>query len=74
MELLVKLFATYRDGRFDARKIEYAPGTTVGAILEGLELPTSELGIALVNGRHVELDHRPVAGDTVSLFPKVGGG
>jgi molybdopterin converting factor small subunit len=27
-----------------------------------------------VRGRHAELDHQPATGDTIAIFPKVGGG
>ncbi len=74
MQLIVKLFATFRQGRFDVAQLEYPAGTTVGGILDALAIPRGELGFVMVRGRHAELEHQPAAGDTVSIFPLVGGG
>lgn len=74
MKLSVKLFATYRQGRFDVAELERPEGLTVSGLLAELELPLAELGFVLVRGRHAALDQELAAGDTVSVFPKVGGG
>lgn len=74
MKLSVKLFATYRQGRFDVAELERPEGLTVGGLLAELGLPLAELGFVLVRGRHAGLDQVLAAGDTVSVFPKVGGG
>jgi sulfur-carrier protein len=70
----VKLFATFRQGRFEVAQLERAPGATVGSIVDELRIPRGEIGFVLVRGRHAELDHQPASGDTVSIFPRVGGG
>jgi molybdopterin converting factor small subunit len=74
MRLTVKLFATYREGRFENADLEHPDGSTVGSLLDALSIPRAELGFVLVQGRHVELDTPLVANTTVSIFPKVGGG
>lgn len=74
MQVTVKLFATFRQGRFNVEAREYRPGTTVGQIANELGIPQGELGILLVNSRHVGLDHELHDGDTLALFPLVGGG
>ncbi|WP_298433400.1 MoaD/ThiS family protein [Geobacter sp.] len=74
MNITVKLFATFRAGRFDIESRTYAEGTTVGDVVRELNLSEKELGIMLVNSRHVKLDHRLEEGDTLSLFPLLGGG
>ncbi|HKZ17243.1 MAG TPA: MoaD/ThiS family protein [Geobacteraceae bacterium] len=74
MRVTVKLFATFRLGRFLAETREYPPGTTVGSILEELELPERELGAVFVNYRHADKDYELREGDIVSIFPLVGGG
>jgi sulfur-carrier protein len=74
MELTVKLFATFRTGRFEAERREYAPGTKVGAIVDDLRIRREEIGVLLVGGRHAELEHAPAPGDTISIFPLLGGG
>jgi sulfur-carrier protein len=74
VRLTVKLFATFRNGRFDVSEREYPAGTTIANIVEELRIPKEEIGIMLVSGRHVELEHQPRPGDTVSIFPLLGGG
>lgn len=74
MRLTVKLFATYREGRFETAELERPDGSTVENLLDDLAIPRAELGFVLVQGRHVELDSQLRANTTVSIFPKVGGG
>lgn len=74
MQITVKLFATFRVGRFKERQQDVAPGTACRQIVAELGLTEEELGILLVNGRHAELDRIVEEGDCVSLFPLVGGG
>ena len=74
MVLTIKLFATFRKGRFDVAEEEVPEGTTVAELVARHRLPVGEIGVVLVNGRHVELSARPPAGATVAIFPLLGGG
>jgi molybdopterin converting factor small subunit len=74
MMLTVKLFATFRDGRFVQAQREYPPGTTCEDIVKDLAIPIDELGVLMLSGRQAELTDKPAPGDTVAIFPKVGGG
>lgn len=74
MKVTVKLFASFRTGRFVMEEREYPDGTTVGQIVEELGLSEQELGIMMVNSRHVKLDRTLAEGDTLALFPLLGGG
>jgi len=74
MKITVKLFATFRIDRFDIAERDYPAGTTVAAIVDDLELPRDQLGILMVNNRHVELDREMSDGETLAIFPLVGGG
>ena len=74
MKITVKLFATFQKGRFTIEEREYAAGTQVGQIAAELQIPEADLGIVMVNSRHVKLDRELVDGDTLALFPLVGGG
>lgn len=74
MNITVKLFASFRAGRFDIETGDYPAGTTVADVADSLSLPQSELGIMMVNSRHVKLDRVLVDGDTLALFPLLGGG
>ena len=73
MRITVKLFATFRKGRFDAEAREVSPGATVSNVVDELRLPGS-IGIIFVNSRHADLSQELADGDTVSIFPLVGGG
>ncbi len=74
MQITIKLFATFRTGRFTSETRNYPDGTTVARIIEDLRIPEQELGIVLVNSRHVPLPHQLADGDALSLFPLLGGG
>lgn len=74
MIVTIKLFATFRTGRFGEETREYSAETTVGDILKELNLPLDEIGATLINHKHVEEDQMLLDGDTLSIFPLVGGG
>ncbi|PNU21280.1 molybdopterin synthase sulfur carrier subunit [Geothermobacter hydrogeniphilus] len=74
MKITVKLFATFRAGRFDIETRDYPTGTKVGQVVKQLDLPTEKLGILMINSRHVDLERRLEDGDTLAIFPLVGGG
>lgn len=74
MRVNVKLFATLRDGRGKILMMDGQAGLSPRLILERLSIPESEIAILLVNGRDGSLDAELRDGDTLSLFPPVGGG
>ncbi len=74
MQITVKLFATFRAGRFDIEDREYPPETKVSDVVKDLDLPEQKLGILMINSRHVDLDRALVDGETLAIFPLVGGG
>jgi len=74
MKITIKLFATFRTDRFTIEEREYPDGTTVGAIVTELGLPVEQLGIMMVNSRHVPIDRVLADGETLALFPLLGGG
>jgi molybdopterin converting factor small subunit len=74
MKVTVKLFATFRANRFDIEVREYPDGTTVAKVVDELCLPREKLGILMVNSRHVDLDRELHDGETLALFPLLGGG
>lgn len=74
MKITVKLFATFRIDRFTIEERTYPEGTTVAQIVDELELPHEQLGILMVNSRHVDLDRELADGETLAIFPLVGGG
>lgn len=74
MRVTVKLFATFRDGRFKVEERVLPEESTVLAVLEPLNILPEEIAICLVNGRNVNEQHVLKDGDTLALFPPVGGG
>jgi len=74
MQITVKLFATFRTGRFTMENRQYPEGTTVGQVVRELEIPEAQLGILLVNSRHVDLERVMADGETLAIFPLLGGG
>lgn len=70
----VKLFATLREGRFISEKTELQENSSVLDVIKKYELPMEEVAICLVNGRDVESEQVLKNGDTLSIFPPVGGG
>jgi molybdopterin converting factor small subunit len=74
MQITVKLFAHFRNNRFDKEVRTIAPGVTAGAIVTVLAIPEEEVGVILINGRHGSLNQSLAEGDILSLFPLVGGG
>ncbi|WP_019228454.1 MoaD/ThiS family protein [Sedimentibacter sp. B4] len=74
MEVNVKLFATLRDGRFKEEKANINENTQVSDVISKYNIPKEEVKICLVNGRDADLNQTLKNGDTLSLFPPVGGG
>jgi molybdopterin synthase sulfur carrier subunit len=74
MHVTVRLFATLSRGQTGDRIIEVAPGTTVRQVVNRLKVPEDQVTLIFVNGRHAEPDRQLAEGDTVALFPPIGGG
>ena len=74
MEIEVRLFATFRQGREKIQKIKIRENTTILDILNIIDIKEEEVAIMLLNGRDATSDRMVEDGDVVSLFPPVGGG
>jgi sulfur carrier protein len=74
MEVNVKLFATLRDGRFKEERANINENTQISDVISKYNIPKEEVKICLVNGRDADLNQTLKNGDTLSLFPPVGGG
>ena len=74
MTVEVRLFATFRNGRFKIKKLDLSVDCDVGDVLENLEIPVSEVGILMVNGKNVGFDQKLLDSDVVAIFPAIGGG
>lgn len=74
LQIKVKLFATFRDGRGKEVFYDVEPRTEVKDILKKLEIKEEEVAILLINGRDGQFNSQLNEGDYISLFPPVGGG
>jgi molybdopterin synthase sulfur carrier subunit len=74
MNVTVKLFATLRKGRFDIRELELPEGTRTIDAIGMLGVPDSEVALIFINNLHAGLDTVLERGDTLALFPPIGGG
>lgn len=74
MRVTTKLFAVLRQGRFDIDALDLPEGATVGDIVTKLGIPGNEVTLIFVNGRRADRATRLADGDSVALFPPVGGG
>lgn len=55
-------------------ELEIPEGSTLVDLVANLALPIAEIKVIFVNGRAQPLDYRLQAGDTVGIFPPIGGG
>lgn len=74
MQVKVKLFATLREGREKEQFMDFPDFATPSDILEKLNIPAADVAILFINGRDSAFDQQLKDGDTVSIFPPVGGG
>jgi|GEM_PF-925163 len=52
MKIQVKLFATFRNGRWKIQEFDYPQDIPVSTVLKDLSLSESDVGMVLVNGIH----------------------
>ena len=74
MTIKLKLFASFRIGRFKEQICEYPEGVVVKEIVQQLGIEKKSLGMILLNGQHANADNVLHAGDVLSLIPLLGGG
>jgi sulfur carrier protein ThiS len=74
MRVTIKLFAGFQKDRFAREEREVADGTRVRDIVETLGIDAAEVGVTMVNGRHVELHDGLRPDDVLAIFPVIGGG
>ncbi len=74
MQVKVKLFAGFRDGRFKERLLELEDGSSVRAVVKSLGINQEDVGVTMLNSRHCSLDSMLRDGDILAIFPVIGGG
>jgi molybdopterin converting factor small subunit len=72
--ITVKLFANFRIGRFKVEQRDYPQAISCRKLLAELSISVEELGVLMINGRHADVDDLLSDGDSVGIFPLVGGG
>ncbi len=54
--------------------LELSDDTTVRALVREQGIPETEVALIFINGKRAQLASTLMPGDTVSLFPLIGGG
>lgn len=70
----VRLFATFRENRDKKYFFELNEETNILDILNILKIDREDASLILLNGIDGGIDRKLKDGDTLSLFPPVGGG
>ena len=74
MQITVRLFASFRAGRFTEAKQDYAPGTRVADVVAVLGIAPADIGMIMLDNRHAEMEQELSDGARLALFPLLGGG
>lgn len=74
MNITVKLFASFRTGRFGEKSLVCPDGCPAGRVLEELGIAEADVGVMLANGKHSGAGQKLSEGDTLAVFPLIGGG
>jgi sulfur carrier protein len=73
MEVNVKLFTGSQEGQYDVSKTKLANHSCVIDVINKYGLPEEEVYICYINGLDADKDQVLQNGDTVFLYPKIGG-
>ena len=71
----IKLFATLQ--KFmpaSAERYAIEAGTTVGGLLQQLDIPSDKIKLVFIDGVRADLTSTLKGGERVGIFPPVGGG
>lgn len=74
MVVEVKLFATFREGRFSEKKLELSEESSLSDLLKRLKIPEKDAKIMIVNGQAVSVEHKLSNNDVIAIFPPIAGG
>jgi sulfur-carrier protein len=74
MRIKVRLYASLRGNHPAEETIEMPQGAMVSGLMEILGIPESTVTLVFINGRHAASDTELHEGDSVGLFPPIGGG
>lgn len=76
INITIKLFAQFRENKFKVESREYIENSTALDIVKNIDLNIEKfpIGVLMVNGKHIKEDYKLKDGDTLAIFPKIGGG
>lgn len=74
MLIKVRLFAMFREGRFEEKDLELSQGSSLADLMEHLKISQKGSKILLVNGRPASVKDKLSDADVVAMFPMVAGG
>ena len=74
MVVEVRLFASFREGRFKEKELELPEGSSLGDLLAQLEIAQKDAKITIVNGLGVSPEHKLSDHDVIAIFPPIAGG
>lgn len=74
MEIEVRLFASFRNGRWKSKRLQFKNDIIIIDILNYLNINKDEIGMILINGSYQTADYKLNDGDILAIFPPVAGG
>ncbi|MHC4168398.1 MAG: MoaD/ThiS family protein [Planctomycetota bacterium] len=74
MMVEVRLFASFREGRFKEKELELPEGSSLGDLLAQLEIAQKDAKITIVNGSAVSAEQELAEKDVIAIFPPIAGG
>ena len=74
MVVQVRLFASFREGRFKEKELELPEGSSLGDLLAQLDIDQKDAKITIVNGSAVSAEQKLSDRDVIAIFPPVAGG
>ena len=74
MVVEVRLFATFREGRFNEKELELPEESSLSDLLKHLKIPEKDAKVIIVNGQSVSVEHQLNNNDVIAIFPPIAGG
>ncbi len=74
MVVEVRLFASFREGRFKEKELEIPEGSSLSDLLAHLDIDRRDAKITIVNGSAVSAEHKLTEKDVIAIFPPIAGG
>ncbi len=69
MEVEIRLFDSFRKGRWNSKHLRFNDAVQIIDILDILQIDAEEVRLILVNGSHQNVDYNLNDGELLALFP-----